>query len=619
MGWISKPLKWLHRELRIIARRSIQAWRLVPGSYRLALGLAAFLMAMTSAASTLIPLLLGQLIAGLQEASQGISTGSGSETVFRSAIYYLGLIGGVYLVREMVHVVRRYIVENTCTRINRDMTIGTFGHVLKADLQNYSHEKVGALHGRICRSVDGLVRFLRLSFLDFIPAILTGIFAIAVTLYNAPILGLVMLGVIPISVGLTVWQLMSQTKVRIQLLRTREEMDGTMIEQLNGIDYVRAANTIDHEVLRVADSAEKLRSQEIRHHFQMSLFGCAKALNEGFFHLLVLTFGVHLAVQGEIQFHEIFTYSMLFLNLMAPLSEVHRIIDEGHESSLRVGDLLNILHSPIDRSFIPQNPSGLKIDPAEPIIFVRNLSVEYETADGQIRPALNGVNLTIRYGERIGIAGRSGSGKSTWLKALLRLTHPSGGEIYFGGVQLENVSRESIAKMIGYVGQVPFVFSGTIAENIAYGSAGAAREAIQQAAIRACIHEEILAMPGGYDAWVNERGQNLSGGQKQRIALARLFLKDPPVMILDEATSALDTISERCVQRAIAETRPDRTVIIVAHRLSTLLDTNRILVFDQGQIVESGSFNSLVQQGGIFTELLMSAQTSGSPSSENVE
>ena len=164
-----------------------------------------------------------------------------------------------------------------------------------------------------------------------------------------------------------------------------------------------------------------------------------------------------------------------------------------------------------------------------------------------------------------------------------------------GGVPLESISREAIGRLIGYVGQNPFVFAGTIAENIAYGSEDATQEQIRRAAEMACIHDEIMVMPGGYEARVAERGQNLSGGQRQRIALARVFLKNPPILILDEGTSALDNISERIVQQAIDAARSDRTVILVAHRLTTLLDTDRILVFDDGRIVETGSYNELVQ------------------------
>lgn len=613
MSMIFSALDWMRQEFLLIGRRGKEVWHLVPGRYKLALAGAAFLMAITSAASTLIPLLLGRLVARLQELSQAVAEGTSAESITSTSLYFLGLIGGVYFLREIIHVVRRYFVENTCTRINRDMTIRTIRHVLKSDLQNHGHEKIGALHTRVCRSVDGFVRFLRLSFLDFFPAILTGIFALVVTLNQAPALGLVMLGVIPASIGLTLWQLVSQKNVRLKLMRTREEMDGTMIEQLSGLDYVRAANMIESEVERVANAAEQLRAREIKHHVQMSLFGSMKALNEGLFHILVLGLGLHLAIKGEIHFHEIFTYSMLFLNVMAPLSEVHRIIDEGHEVSLRVGDLLDILHTPVDRSFQVDQKGEPKLECDKPIIEVENLKVDYETADGQTKQALTGVSFSIRRGERIGIAGRSGGGKSTWLKVLLRLTHAAAGEVRFCGIPLERISRESIAEMIGYVGQQPFVFAGSIADNITYGVGTATPNEIRLAAERACLHEEIAAMPGEYAAPVAEKGQNLSGGQRQRLALARLFLKNPPIMILDEATSALDNISERCVQQAIEETQPDRTVIIVAHRLSTLRYTDRILVFDRGQVVESGSFEELVEREGVFAELLKSAQTPVTP------
>ena len=174
--------------------------------------------------------------------------------------------------------------------------------------------------------------------------------------------------------------------------------------------------------------------------------------------------------------------------------------------------------------------------------------------------------MTIRHGETIGVAGRSGCGKTTWLRVLMRLTHPSsGGYAAFGGVpRWTRVTREAIGRMVGYVGQNPFVFSGTIAENIAYGSDGAtmATRSARPPGWPASTTKSWL-MPGGYDARVVERGQNLSGGQRQRLALARVFLKNPPVLVLDEATSALDTISERRVQQAIADARVDRTVILV--------------------------------------------------------
>ena len=246
-------------------------------------------------------------------------------------------------------------------------------------------------------------------------------------------------------------------------------------------------------------------------------------LNEGLFHILVLTLAIYLAVQQQITFGEIFTFSMLFLSVMTPLSEIHRVIDEGHECSLQVGDLLELLAIPTDRSFQPEATREPQLVPGAPLIEVEDLHVQYDTTEGKCKNALEGICLAIRHGEKIGVAGRSGCGKSTWLRVLMRLTHPVQGRVRVGGLPLETVSRAAIGKLVGYVGQSPFVFAGTIAENIAYGLDGVTPQDVQRAAEMACIHEEILAMPGGYEAAVAERGSNLSGGQRQRLALARCF------------------------------------------------------------------------------------------------
>ena len=592
------------RELRVIVRRSREAWGLGAWPQKLALGAAFVVMSVSSAANTAIPLFLGKLVESVNPESH---RGLRPEDLTRTAAAYLAAIGCAYLVREAFNVLRRYLVENTCTRIDRDMCVQVIAHLMKVDLSALAHEQVGSLHGRITRSVDGLVRYLRLSFLDFIPALMTGSFALTAALSKQPRVALAMAGVIPVSVALTMWQLVTQRGVRLSLLRSREAMDGTVVEQLSGLDYVRAANTHSQEVRRVARAAESRRAMEIRHHFEMSLFGCGKALNEGFFHLLVIAYAIYLFVHGVVGFGDILTFSVLYLNVMAPLNEIHRFIDEAHESSLKVGDLVDMLSQPVDSSFVPTRGRAPEIAVGSPLFVADDLRVVYRTSDGKTKPGLNGVSLAIRHGETIGVAGRSGCGKSTWLRVLMRLTHPSGGSAYLGGVPLESVTREAIADLIGYVGQNPFLFAGTIAENIAYGNEGPTEEKVRHAAWMACIHDEIVAMPGGYDARVAERGQNLSGGQRQRIALARVFLKNPPVLILDEGTSALDNISERRVQQAINAARADRTVILVAHRLTTLLDTDRIFVIDDGRVVETGTYEELVDRDGVFAELVRSA------------
>jgi ATP-binding cassette subfamily B protein len=592
-------------EVRLILSRAVQVWRLVPRRQKLGLSGSAVLMAVTSGCATLIALLMGRLADGVKD---GFEQHLSRPELVEIACFFLALLAGTYLLREGLHVLRRLFAENACTAVERDLTVRLIDHLMKVDLATLNEEKVGALHGRIQRSVVGCVRFLRLGVLEFLPALTTGALALAAAVSKQPILGLIMLGVAPVSIYLTVRQLVTQKGVRIGLNTSREVMDGTVVELLHGLDFVRAANTQGLELRRVADAAEARRRKEARHHFEMTLYGCAKALNEAFFYILVLCLAVNFYIQGSIQFGDIWAFSLLFLNVMTPLAEVHRVLDDGHECSIQVGILLDLLAEPVDRSFAPADHQEPTLDDVAPALAVEDLHLAYTTANGKKRAALNGVTLAVRHGETVGVAGRSGSGKTTWLKVLLRLAHPTRGRVLIGGVPVDAVSREAIGRLVGYVGQQPFIVAGTIADNICYGCEGATEEEVRWAATRACLHDEIEAMPHGYQTRVTERGTNLSGGQRQRVALARVFLKNPPVLVLDEGTSALDTISERVVQRAIDAARADRTVILVAHRLSTLRAADRIVVFDQGRIAEQGTYAELLQTGGVFADLARHAE-----------
>ncbi|HEX4589779.1 MAG TPA: ABC transporter transmembrane domain-containing protein, partial [Gemmataceae bacterium] len=262
-----KPLGFW-AELRLIASRAVQVWRLVPRRQKAALSASAVLMAVTSGCATLIALLLGRLVDGLAD---GAAHGLSQLEMINVAGFFLALLAGTYLVREGLHVLRRLFAENACTAVERDMTVRLVDHLMKIDLATLNQEKVGALHGRIQRSVLGFVKFLRLGVLEFLPALTTGALALAATISKEPILGLVMLGVAPVSVYLTVRQLVSQKGVRIGLNQSRETMDGTVVELLHGLDFVRAANTQDLELKRVAEAAERRRAREAKHHFEMTL------------------------------------------------------------------------------------------------------------------------------------------------------------------------------------------------------------------------------------------------------------------------------------------------------------------------------------------------------------
>lgn len=615
------PYEGFFAEMRTIFAQGGQVWRLVHRKYRIALIAAAVVMAVCSACNTAIPLLLGPAV---DRAQAYLNHQIDRHAALAYSGLFLGLMAVAYLLRESLNVARRYLVAYACSHIRQDMHVDLVSHLMTVPLSTVSREKLGTLHGRISRNVEGIVRFLQVNFLDFFPAMFTGVFALLAVAHGQPLLGLAMAGVIPVSMFLTARQIMSQKGVRLKLMRTYEEIDGAVVEQLSGIEYVRAADTHRHEIQRLSTATEMRRREEVRHNVHMAMFGSGKAVCEGLFHVVVLAAAIYLAILGRITTGDVLKYSMLFLSVMAPMSELHRLLDEGHETSLLVADLLELMAEPIDQSFFTKpvaadatNPTAgaaatTTASPAlihrRPAIVAENLRVEYRTPREERRYALQGISLAIEHGETIGVAGRSGSGKTTFLKVLLRLVHPCDGRLLIGGMPIDSVSRAEIGRLFGYVGQSPFVFSGTIADNIAYGSIGATADDIRRVAEMAHLHKDICQMPGGYDAVISERGQNLSGGQRQRLALARVLLKQPPILILDEATSALDNISERHVQRALGVAGTDRTTILVAHRLTTLRDADRIFVFDEGRIAEVGSYDELVAAGGVFHELVLSAE-----------
>ena len=281
------------------------------------------------------------------------------------------------------------------------------------------------LHGRISRSVEGFVKFLRVSFSDFVPAILTAVFALGAAVQQEWRVGLVMICVVPISILITIWQVTSQKGIRASLQQSKEGLDGTVVEQLGGLEYIRAANTYPLEVARVESAAASRQDRETKHSVAMAKFDWMKAVNEGLFHVAIIGYAVLLAAHGDIPFGKVLTFSVLFINVMRPLKDVHRILDETYDSSIQVSMLLQMLNQPLDQSYGVVTLRAPRLDGSIPLLECQDLVVSYTTPDGASRRILDGLNLEIRQGQTIGIAGRSGSGKSTWLRCVLRLIHPA--------------------------------------------------------------------------------------------------------------------------------------------------------------------------------------------------
>jgi ATP-binding cassette subfamily B protein len=595
----------MRNEIRCIVREARWVLASLPPRYKRTLHAALGLMAAAAVANAMVPLSIGLT---LDAVLRGRVTGA------VATLPYLAALAGVFLFRELMTLERKIVVERAATNIEQMALLGAVEATFRAPLAAIAEERLGSMHSRLRRSVDGLVRYVKLGFLDFLPALANALFAITAAIARQPVVGLFILLVVPVGGYIVLRQLASQRGVRLRLLRTKEVMDGTLVEQLNGIETVRAADTLAREMARTAAVAEELRGDEMAHHRAMATFDAGKSLNEGFFHLAVLAVAVALMAAGRISTGDVLTFSMLFLAAVTPLREIHRILDEAHESSLQVENLRDILGQPADPSFATRDAASNCAN-GEVVVAARGVIAGYGAVASA--PVLRHVTFTVRRGEIVGVAGPSGSGKSTLLRLLLRLVPSAAGELLVNGMPIGDVSRAEIARTFAFVSQTPFLFAGTIFDNIAYECPQATADEVREAARLAQMEGEIARLDGGYQALVAERGQNLSVGQRQRIALARAFLKRAPVLILDEGTSALDNISESGVLDVIRR-RLGSTVIMVAHRMSSLRYADRILVFDRGTVVESGTFPELAAQGGAFASLLEAAEMSSpaAPGSE---
>jgi ATP-binding cassette, subfamily B, bacterial len=588
-------------QFKDIFRTFAYIWKTLTTKHRSALTFATMIMIAAGVLSNVPPLILGQLVDSLMK--QSIVTSHSSV----SLIIVLAL---AIVIREGLQVVRKYLVENTCTEVEKRSSLKLIDHILRLDLDCLSLDmKSGALNSRIHRSVEGVVRLLKLSFLDFVPMVLTAVCSFFIILLKNPWMSVLMCLVVPFGFLIILRQLHTQRGIRLNLLRIKEERDGRVVELLQGVEFVRTSCTESVEVEKMGIVSEDLRGTEITHHLRMAVYDAGKSLNEGFFFILTMSVSVFLANAKLITPGDILMFALIFGNIVTPLREIHRIVDEAHESSIKVADFIDLMEKPVDKSYAVACGLPLSLTknhPHIPHIEIKGLSFKYSGSNGN-GPTLKNINLSIARGQRIGIAGPSGSGKSTWIKLLLSLYHPYAGSIIINGLPLSSMTRKDIASEFGYVSQTPFLFSGSIEENIKYGCDDVSHEEIVAATIKANIHNEILSMEQGYQSRVAERGQNLSGGQRQRIAIARVFLKNPQVLLFDEATSSLDNSNEKIVQAALLDAMEGRTVIMVAHRLSTLKYADRIIVFKDGQIVETGTFDDLVENDGLFSKLYSAA------------
>ena len=528
-----------------------------------------------------------------------------NEVSFEKVVPFLILILIVNVINEIIKIIRRVLVEDVATRTEKKARGMVIKSLLMAPLSYFRANMTGNIHGKLNRSLEGTVKLEKLLFMDFAPAVFNSVAAI-ITIFITlpPVLALPMMLVIPIGVWIVMKQIKSQKGIRVELLESKSQMDGSIVELINGIEVIRISDSVNSETNRFDGKSEFLRAKEMKHHKAMALYDCLKFINQAVFTVLIIGISTYLATKGVITTGSVLTAYLCFTQLLKPLEELHRIFDELSECTVLAKDFFGMVEIENDFSYkMLSDKKSRNIKNDELAVKIENLKFYYN--EDKSKTIIDNLNLDINKEMFLGIAGPSGCGKSSLIKAICKL-EKGDGKIFIDSKNINNLSRKDISETIALVPQTPFLIAGTIYDNICYGiDEDVPMEAVEEAARRACILDYINTLPDKFNSLISEGGNNLSGGQRQRIAIARIFLRKPKILILDEATSALDNTSEKFIQNEIEKLQKENhtTIISIAHRLTTLKNCDRIIVFSKGEIVEDGKYQDLIDQGGIFSDM----------------
>ena len=562
-------------------------------NYKFVLFMDLFCAALTTLCELVLPLIMRYIT------NEGISNlaALSVETIVRLGMLYLVLriieCAAGYYMADMGHVMG--------AAIETDMRRDAYGHLQKLSDTYYNNTKVGQIMGRITNDLFDVTEFAHHCPEEFFIAGIK-ILASFVILARVNIgLTLIIFIIIPLMIFVCM-KLNFRMKSVFRVQRSHiGELNARIEDSLLGHKVVKAfANEEVEKAKFEVDNSKFLDIKKVSYRY-MSQFQTTVKAFDGLIYLTVLVAGGIFMVKGWILPGDLVAYMLYVTTLIATIRRIIEFAEQFQRGMTGIERFLQIMDSDIEIFDEPdakpmQNPKG-------EIVF-ENVEFEYPDDHNQV---FHNLNLSIKPGEKVAIVGPSGGGKTTLCNLIPRFYDVTKGNIYIDGENVKKFTLKSLRQNIGMVQQDVYLFSGTIFENIAYGKNGATREEIMEAAKKAGAHEFIEKLKDGYDTYVGERGVKLSGGQKQRISIARVFLKNPPMIILDEATSALDNESEFAVAKSLAKLSEGRTTLTIAHRLSSIKNSDRILVLTEDGIVEEGNHDSLLEQKGIYHHFYMTA------------
>ncbi|WP_121361752.1 ABC transporter ATP-binding protein [Flavobacterium johnsoniae] len=518
--------------------------------------------------------------------------------------HLLGIISVVLLTKELVNSVvqfgQKFYGEKLRIFITRDISQTIVEKILSYRMEFYTSDEneSGKLQTRIDLGISSLTRLVQNFFIDILPLFANAFVALVIMFYANVYVGLVSLCIIPIYFYISQLQATKLSGFRRRMRNYRETKNNGIISLIESITVIKSFVRESTEAERHEKIQYEMTENQLETRKTSFIFESIKSFVEQIGVVIIIILTAYFVLNNQMTIGAIMFHIMLFNNVSSPIRQLHRIYDEVNDALIYSEGFFDILESDkeIETSgnYMPEKISGL--------IEVKNVDFVYPNGT----QALYDINFTVKPNETTALVGLSGAGKSTIINLLDKFYLPSSGQIFLDGVDLVDYDTDFLRKNIGLVLQKNHIFKGTIAENILYGNPEASHPEIIEAAKQAYIHEQVIQLPKGYDS----DAHLLSGGQQQRIAIARLFLKNPPIIFLDEPTASLDAIATEQIKKSLDAIKKDRTVIIISHSISQIIDASNIIVLEKGRCVEKGTHDELYDNKGTYHQIFMAMANS---------
>ncbi|MGG0825091.1 ABC transporter ATP-binding protein [Paenibacillus turicensis] len=515
---------------------------------------------------------------------------------WKTILYACIILLTIYLFSAFLNFVVTYWGHKLGISIESDMRKKLFDRVQKLSFRFFDNTKTGHLVSRMTNDLMDIGEIAHHGPEDLFIAImtLTGAFGIMLGInWKLAVLTFI---IVPLMIYLSLYFSRKMSRAFNKMFADIADYNARVENNVSGIRVVQAFANENHEIEKFAVNNERFRLTKLLTYRIMAWNASVSFILMRFVNLFVLVCGTWFVIQKEMSYGEFVAFVMLSNIFLGPIKQINSVIETYPKGIAGFKRYLELLETEPD---VSDAPNAKTITNIKGNISYKDVTFGYENKD----KILKNLNLTINAGETVALVGPSGAGKTTLCSLLPRFYDVDEGAIQIDGIDIRDLTLESLRTHIGIVQQDVFLFDGTIRENIAYGDLNASEEAIWEAARRAQLEELIQEYPDGLDTMIGERGVKLSGGQKQRLSIARMFLKNPPILILDEATSALDTETEAAIQLALSELSKGRTTLVIAHRLATIKDADRIIVVAEQGVLEEGTHEQLLKLEGAYSRL----------------